>query len=84
MMDLTDKELGIICDTVVRLTDIKQRSVPHLCVENFATACMDSLLASLTAHKQGRMVIPISKDTMMPTNIDPRTGLTRYVKQPTP
>ena len=47
------EELKIICDTVVRLTDIKIRKVKHLCVENFAVDCFAKLLDEYSLHKQG-------------------------------
>ena len=61
MTELTTDELKIICDTVVRLTEIGQKECPHLSVDNFAKGCMDNLLASLMAHKEGRMVIPLDE-----------------------
>ena len=36
--------LRVLCDTTVRLTEIRQRECSHLCVENFASECLANLL----------------------------------------
>lgn len=48
----TAEELRIICDTTVRLTEIRQRACAHLCVENFAQKTMKQLLLELQIHKR--------------------------------
>jgi uncharacterized spore protein YtfJ len=50
---VTPDELRIVCDTVVRLTDIRQRGCKHLCVENFAPEMLRKMLIELVDHKQG-------------------------------
>ena len=39
------EELEIIAKMVISLTKIKQKEVPHLCVENFAQQCFGQLLS---------------------------------------
>ena len=51
-MNITNEELKIICDTVVELTKIRQAGCNHLCVENFASECMDKLLRELSIFKE--------------------------------
>lgn len=53
VLAVTADELRTICDTAVRLTQIRQLGCPHLCVENFAPEMMRKLLLELQMHKQG-------------------------------
>jgi len=50
---MNSKELQIISDLVVKLTELRQSKCPQLCVENFATNCFGQLLGEYTMHKQG-------------------------------
>ena len=50
--ELTVCELRVICDTVVRLSEIRQRETKHLSIEHFAPEVMRRLLIELKMHKQ--------------------------------
>ena len=50
---MNTEELKIICDTVVKLTEVKIQKVEHLCVENFAADCFAKLLGEYSMHKKG-------------------------------
>ena len=39
-------DLKVICDAVVRLTELKLKEVPHLCIENFAPELMAKMVAA--------------------------------------
>ena len=45
-MKITKDELSVLADTVVRLTELKQRQCSHLCVENFSAECLYKLVHS--------------------------------------
>ena len=45
--------LRVLCDTTVRLTEIRQRGCAHLCVENFAPECLRNLIETYTHNAQG-------------------------------
>ena len=69
MNELTTDELKIICDTVVRLAELRQKECSHLSVDDFAKECMGKLLTSLMAHKEGRMVMPLDDCKSNPLEI---------------
>lgn len=50
-------ELKVICDTVVELARIRQKSCNYLCVENFAQQCLGQLLTELKLNKEGKLRI---------------------------
>lgn len=39
------EELKLICDAVVKLTELRQNECKHLLIENFAPECLENLLA---------------------------------------
>ena len=45
--------LRTLCDTTVRLAEIRQRGCSHLCVENFAEDCLAKLIRAY-AHNATR------------------------------
>jgi hypothetical protein len=51
-------ELQIICNTVVKLTELKLNQVAHLCIENFAQECLGKLLSELRLNKDGLLRAP--------------------------
>ena len=46
MITIDSQELQILCNMVVELTRIKQKEVPHLCIENFASECLEKIIIS--------------------------------------
>jgi len=42
--------LRVLCDTTVRLTEIRQRGCAHLSVEDFAPECLRNLIAACTQN----------------------------------
>ena len=53
MAEITAPELSVICDAVVRLTELRQNECKHLTVENVAPEIMRNLLQELAAYKSG-------------------------------
>ena len=53
--------LRVMCDTTVRLTDIRQRGCSHLCVENFAPKCLANLIRTYT-HNKGISLMVVQDD----------------------
>jgi hypothetical protein len=51
----TNEELKLVMWSVVKLTELKIKEVPHLCVENFATDTMGKLLTRLAMIKSGML-----------------------------
>jgi len=45
------EEFRIICDTTVKLTQLRQNECKHLCIENIAPEIMGKLIAELQASK---------------------------------
>ena len=43
--------LRVLCDTVVRLAELRQKDCGHLAVENFAPECLRNLIAVCTQNK---------------------------------
>ena len=53
-MTVTPEELQILCDTTVKLVELRQRNCPHLSVENIAPEIMGSLIAATQRAKESR------------------------------
>lgn len=51
-MSITSEELQILCDTTVKLVELRQRNCPHLSVENIAPEIIGSLLAAVMRAKE--------------------------------
>lgn len=56
--NITAEELRIICDTIVRLTDLQQQKCPQLIIEKLAPELLSNLLTELHFYKQGLIRIP--------------------------
>lgn len=54
------EEFRIICDTVIKLTELRQNECKHLCVENFASDCLAKLISTFNraASQQGGKLTP--------------------------
>lgn len=55
VLPVTPEELRMICDATVRLTELRQKGCPHLCVENTAPTIFHKLLTRLHVFKSGVM-----------------------------
>ena len=54
-MAITPEELQILCDTTVKLVELRRRNCPHLSIETIAPEIMGSLLAAvLRTREPGR------------------------------
>ena len=43
---LSPDALRVLCDATVKLTELKLREVPHLCIENFAPKLLEKMIAA--------------------------------------
>ena len=61
-MNVTPDQFRILCDIVVKLTELRQKECAHLCIENYAP----ELLAKLMAATNSGMVFKGNGDPYWP------------------